>query len=568
MKANLRFKTIGQILRERGLIRPQDLKEALESQKVSGLPLGQILINLGYIGEDDLLKALGVQARMETVDLEKISIPQEILDKIPGSIARLYNIAPISFKRNTLTVAISDPLNFSILDDLRFMFNCNIKGKLATQKSILNTIKKYYGTESDTVDDIFSEISENIPDLFDEGQNIENIEEMASQLPIVQLINLILIQAIKKKASDIHFEPFQDEFKIRYRLDGMLYDIICPPKTLHLAIASRIKVMANLNIAETRLPQDGRIFIRIAGRMVDLRVSSLPTIFGESLVIRILDKATVQLSLDDLGFGADIKTKLRRLIRKPYGIILSTGPTGCGKTTTQYAGLTEINKIEHKIITVEDPVEFNLPGLIQVSVRPKINLTFPVVLRHILRQDPDIIMVGEIRDTETVQMAIHAALTGHLVFSTLHTNDAPSAITRLIDMGVEPFLIASSVEAILAQRLVRCICNNCKYTYVPSDKELKELGIDKALAGQNKFYRGKGCKECSNSGYKGRSGIFELLIFDEELRSLILDKATVSDLRNQAIKNGMRSLREDGLLKLFSGVTTIEELIMITAGYL
>ncbi|MCP4650242.1 MAG: Flp pilus assembly complex ATPase component [PVC group bacterium] len=567
MKVGFRFKTIGSILKERGLITEDELKEGLESQNMTGLPLGRVLVNLGYITEKDLLKALGVQAKMETVELGRLQIPKEVLERIPGSIAKLYSILPIGIENNTLVIATSEPLNFSIFDDLRFMLNCNIKGKAATLTSITKAIKKYYGRESDSVDEIFSEISEKIPDLIDGDEKIENIEELASQLPIIKLINIILIQAIKKKASDIHFEPFQDEFKIRYRLDGVLYDVVSPPTALHLAITSRIKVMANLNIAETRLPQDGRIFVKIGGRMVDLRVSALPTIFGESVVIRILDKTTVQLSLDDLGFEKDIQMKIKSLIKKPYGIILSTGPTGCGKTTTQYSALSSINNIEQKIITVEDPVEFDLPGLVQVSVRPKINLTFPVVLRHILRQDPDIIMVGEIRDAETVQMAIHAALTGHFVFSTLHTNDAPSAITRLIDMGVEPFLIASAVEAILAQRLVRVICPNCKAEYLPTEKELEEVKLKPQDIKGKVFYKGKGCKQCEGAGYKGRIGVFELLIFDEDIRSLILDKASISELRTQAIKNGMLTLREDGLLKVFSGKTTLQELTHATTGY-
>ncbi len=567
MKINFRFKSIGDILKERGLVTQEELKEGLENQKVSGLPLGQILVNLGYITEEDLLRVMGIQAKMETVDLERLPIPKDVLDKIPGSIARLYHVVPIAFEQNSLTVATSEPLNFSIVDDLRFMLNCNIKGKVAMPTSIAKVIKRYYGSETESVDEIFSQLSQKIPDLLEESKNIENIEEMASQLPIVKLINLILLEAIRKKASDIHFEPFQDDFKIRYRLDGLLYDIVCPPKALHLAITSRIKVMANLNIAETRLPQDGRIFVRIDRRMVDLRVSTLPTIFGESVVIRILDKEVVQLSLDELGFDEGMVRKIKGLIKKPYGIMLSTGPTGCGKTTTQYSCLSAINKIEHKIITVEDPVEFDLPGLIQVSIRPKINLTFSVALRHILRQDPDIVMVGEIRDTETVQMAIHASLTGHLVFSTLHTNDAPSAITRLIDMGVEPFLIASAVEAILAQRLVRLICSNCKEEDIPAEKELKELKLTEEEIKDKTFYKGKGCSLCNNSGYKGRIAIFELLVFDEDLRSLILDKAPVSKLRNQAVKNGMSTLREDGFLKVLAGKTTLAELISVTSGY-
>ncbi len=568
MSMNFRFKSIGDILKERGLITPDQLREGLEQQKSSGLPLGQLLINLGYVTEEELFKSLGIQARMESIDLDELQIPREVLDKIPGSIARLYNIIPVGWEENTLFIATSDPFNFSILDDLRFMFNYSIKGKVATQSSISAAVKKYYSQDVESVDEIFTEISENLPEIRDRDDHVENIEELASELPIVKLINIILVQAIKHQASDIHFEPFQDDFKIRYRLDGVLYDVVSPPHALHAAVTSRIKVMANLNIAETRLPQDGRALVRIGNHSVDLRISTLPTIFGESVVIRILDKSTVQLSLEELGFEKDMREKFQGLIKRPYGIILSTGPTGCGKTTTQYAALNFINKIESKIITVEDPVEYDVPGLIQVSVRPKINLTFPVALRHILRQDPDIVMVGEIRDTETVQMAIHASLTGHLVFSTLHTNDAPSAITRLMDMGVEPFLIASSLEAILAQRLMRAVCKECAYQYVPGPEELEAAGITKEDIAGRKLFRGKGCPVCNGSGYHGRVGVFELLVLDEELRSLIIDHAPAVKLRNQAIKSGMRTLREDALLKVLQGNSTIEELINITSGYI
>ena len=567
MTEKFQFKPIGNILKERGLISAQDLMEGLEQQRTSGLPLGQIFVNMGFITHEQLLNVLGVQAEMETVELNDFVIAQEVIEKVPGSIARLYNIMPLSFHLNILTVATDSPLNFSVFDDLRFIFNCNMKGKLASHEAIAQAIKKYYKQEAESVDELFFEISQNIPALIDGAPQAENIEETASRLPIIKLINMIFTQAINRNASDIHFEPFQDDFKIRYRLDGVLYDVISPPKALHLAISSRIKIMANLNIAETRLPQDGRTLVRISGRMVDLRVSTLPTIFGESVVIRILDKDTVRLSLNEIGFEPDTREKIKGLIKKPYGIILSTGPTGCGKTTTQYSALSEINSIEKKIITVEDPVEFDLPGLIQVSVRPKINLTFSVALRHILRQDPDIIMVGEIRDTETVQMAIHASLTGHLVFATLHTNDAPSVITRLIDMGVEPFLIASAIEAILAQRLLRCICPKCTHVYTPTEESLSEAGISEEACRGKKFYKGQGCAHCDQSGYKGRTGIFELLVLDEDIRSMILDKVPIAQLREQAIKSGMRTLREDGLRKVFSGRITLDELVSITSAY-
>ena len=558
------YKTLGAILKERGLVSEAQLQEGLAHRSSGGQHLGRCLIALGHITEEDLLQALGIQANMEMVDLDRHEISPDVRRRVPGSIARLYSIMPLSFEDDTLTVATADPLNLSVLDDLRFMFNCAIRGKAATLAGITKAISAYYGDEADTVEEIFSEIREQTPDLPDEPGSVEDIAGLAGQLPIIRLLNLILLQAIRRRASDIHFEPFQDEFKIRYRLDGVLYDVITPPQALHLAIASRIKVMANLNIAETRLPQDGRTFVKISGRVIDLRVSTLPTIFGESVVIRILDKATVQLSLDDLGMEVETRQQLRAIIQRPYGILLSTGPTGCGKTTTQYSCLNEINRIQSKIITVEDPVEFDVPGLIQVSVQPKINLTFPVVLRHILRQDPDIIMVGEIRDAETVQMAIHASLTGHLVFSTLHTNDAPSAITRLVDMDVEPFLIASSLEAVLAQRLVRTLCQSCRTSYplAAAGEERVSRDHPAPLPGEPRLSwgRGSGCDACQRTGFSGRIGVYELLVLNEELRSLILDRAPVAILREAALRHGMRGLRDDGLRKVLAGKTTVEEL--------
>ncbi len=554
---NFRFRTIGEILRERGLVSEEQLERGLEEQRLSGKLLGEILIEHGYLKEADLLRALGIQAGMEPIALGKVDISQAVLEKVPGSLARLYNIIPLSFERGILTVATSEPLNLSIFDDLRFMLNCEVKGKITTIEEINQAIQKYYGRDSASVDEIFAEISgaagmeKGVLAADDEGQ-----------LPIVKLINMILLKAISKQASDIHFEPFQKKFKIRYRVDGVLYDIANPPLELHQAIASRIKIMANLNIAETRLPQDGRTFVKIQGGLVDLRISCLPTIFGESIVIRVLDREAVRLSLDELGLEEATRKKLRGIIRKPFGIVLSTGPTGCGKTTSQYSCLNEINREEVKIITVEDPVEFDLAGLIQVSVRPKINLTFPLVLRHILRQDPDIVMVGEIRDTETVHMAIHASLTGHLVFSTLHTNDAPSAVTRLMDMGVEAFLIASSLEAVLAQRLLRKVCDRCRQEYPADEKERELLGADPQE--EIMLVRGKGCEACGYTGYRNRVGIFELLIFDEDLRSLVLDRASVEKIREQAILNGMKTLREDAICKVRQGLTTVEELLHLT----
>ena len=402
----------------------------------------------------------------------------------------------------------------------------------------------------------------------EEVTDVVVLQELASQPPVVKLLNLILLQSVKDRASDIHFEPFEDKYIIRYRVDGILYDITNPPKNLALAISSRIKVMSNLDIAERRLPQDGRIMISVEGKNVDLRVSTLPTVFGESVVMRVLDRGVVSLSLDQIGASESALKKLRRLIHKPNGIILSTGPTGCGKTTTLYSCLREINKIDYKIITTEDPVEYDIHGIIQVPIRPKINLNFANCLRHILRQDPDIIMVGEIRDAETVQIAIQASLTGHLVFSTLHTNDAPGAITRLINMGAEPFLITSTLEAVVAQRLVRVICKDCREKYNPNPKALEELNLPSKEMKDMAFYRGRGCSKCNKTGYRGRTGIFEFLIVTEALKPLIMERSQTAVIREMARKEGMKTLREDGLEKIQEGITTIEEVVRETQQYL
>ncbi|MFH1778236.1 MAG: ATPase, T2SS/T4P/T4SS family [Candidatus Omnitrophota bacterium] len=571
MLKDYRIKRLGRILIEKGLLSSEQLNEALENQKTTGRSLGRVLTELGYINEDELLVTLGIQAGMEMVSLDEITIPEEAILKIPASVARFYNIMPISFKNNLLTIATAQPLDINIFDDLKFMLNCNVKGKVAPQEEILRVLKKHYGVELESVHELFEELEEQIKGLeIDEEflNNVYGIEKAAIQLPVVKLVNLVLLQAIKQQASDIHFEPFEHDFRIRHRVDGVLRNIVNPPKNLSFAITSRMKVMANLDIAETRLPQDGRIFVSIADQLIDLRISTFPTIFGESLVIRVLDKTQVNLSLDEIGLSPQAKDKLLKLISRPYGIILSTGPTGCGKTTTQYSCLKTLNKIEYKIITTEDPVEYDLDGIIQVSVRPKIDLTFAKCLRHILRQDPDIIMIGEIRDTDTAQIAIHASLTGHLVFSTLHTNDAVTAITRLIDMGIEPFLIASSLEAVIAQRLMRTICAQCREEYTPPVLVLKELGILAEEAHSRKFYHGRGCNLCFNSGYRGRIGIFELLSVDRKMRELITNKSPLSELKNAAIENGMKPLRDDAISKVYEGKTTFEEVLRITQSYI
>jgi len=558
-----RYKRIGQLLLEKGLISEHQLEQALEEQKLTGKLLGRIFVDMGLAKEDDILQVLGARAGLSIVKLKDMDIPKNIIDKVPASIAKIYTVMPIAYEPNLLTVAIADPMNVAAFDDLRFSLGVNIKGAVASEEDIKEAIERYYGTEGETIQDVLGIFGKKMEIMSSEAEptDIATLQELASRAPVIKLLNMILLQGVKEKASDIHFEPFEQDYRIRYRVDGVLYEVARPPKNLSLGLSSRIKVMANLDIAERRLPQDGRIMISIEGKNVDLRISTLPTIFGESVVMRVLDRTTVSLSLDEVGILDDMKQKLRFLIQKPNGILLATGPTGCGKTTTLYAGLREINKIEYKVITTEDPVEYDIKGIIQVPINAKIGLTFATSLRHILRQDPDIIMVGEIRDAETAQIAIQASLTGHLVFSTLHTNDAAGTITRLIDMGVEPFLVTSTVEAVLAQRLVRKICQNCREEYTPETEILEDMGISAAAAKTKKFYRGAGCVKCNNSGYKGRTGIFELLALNDKIRSLIIDKAHTALIKNAAIEGGMKTLLEDGMEKVYNGITTLEEVL-------
>ncbi|MDD5645177.1 MAG: type II secretion system ATPase GspE, partial [bacterium] len=533
----------------------------------TGRLLGHVLVDFGYISEEDIIMALGQELGMETIDLKKAEIPKEVISKIPSNMARLYEVLPCGLRGNTLIVAMADPLNPNMLDDLRFMLDMDIKGAISAKQDIEDAIKKYYGDETETFTELLEEIEEEMPlGSINEEENMDltSLKELASEAPVVRLLNLVLIQAIKDRASDIHFEPFEDEFKIRYRIDGVLYEMVPPPKHLALAITSRIKVMANLDIAERRLPQDGRIQLNISGRNVDLRISTLPTQFGESVVMRVLDRSNVQLDLEALGLKEDTMRTIEDLIVKPNGIVIVTGPTGSGKTTTLYSCLRKINKIEEKLITTEDPVEYDIEGIIQVAIKEEIGLTFARCLRSILRQDPDKIMVGEIRDLETAEIAIQASLTGHLVFSTLHTNDASGSITRLVDMNVEPFLITSTLQAILAQRLVRKICLKCKAEFEPTEEMLAQVGLTPDEIKGKKFYFGKGCDNCNNTGYKGRAGIFELLLVTDEIRELIMEKAPAVVIKEKAKELGMRTLREDAMIKLFDGETTIEEVALWT----
>ena len=563
-------KPLGHLLRDRGLITEDQLEKALEEARTTGEDLGAVMVNLRIISEKDILKALGLDSKVEKVDLTRMEIPPEVIKKISPAIARIYEVVPIKFERNALTIAMADSLNVSTLDDLRFTLGIPVKGAVAAKEDIAGTIAKLYGVEEETVSELLREIEEELPTkkIGEEEMDVDTLQEMASGAPVVKLLNLILTQAIKDRASDIHFEPFDEEYKVRYRVDGALYEMVSPPKELSLPISSRIKVMAGLDIAERRLPQDGRILFSLGRKKVDLRVSTLPTVFGESVVMRVLDKSVVSLSLDQIGFPADTLRKVRELVAKPNGIILVTGPTGCGKTTTLYSCLREINKIDYKIITTEEPVEYDIPGIMQVNINSKLGLDFSLCLRHILRQDPDIILVGEIRDVETAQMAIQASLTGHLVFSTLHTNDAPGAITRMTDMGIEPFLITSTLEAVFAQRLVRTICPNCKEEYEPDEAALKELSLTSEDIKGKKLFYGRGCRECNNTGYRGRMAICELLILNDEVRSAVLKRTPTAEIREIARKHGMRMLREDGLLRIYDGLTTIEEVVRATQIYL
>ncbi len=569
--AQLRGRPLGRILIKMGKISRTQVGEALELQKKHAGPIGQILVQLGYITDDDVQLALAAQVGMEPVELGKFDIPQEIITLIPSQMANTYRVVPIDYEPSTklLTVALDDPANFRATDDLKTLMGFAIKACIATPDDLASALGRYYPEEEvESISKLIEEISgdEDLAAFEGRGESIDldDLKELAESNPVKKLLNLVLLQAIKDKASDIHFEPFEDEYKMRYRIDGVLYDMVPPPRHIAMAIASRIKVMASLNIAERRLPQDGRIELIVAGNPVDLRISVLPTMFGESVVMRVLDRGNGSLNLNRIGMRDDDLSVFRQLIRKPNGIIINTGPTGSGKTTTLYSALRELNSIETKILTAEDPVEYDIDGLIQCQINTDIGLTFAKCLRSFLRQDPDIILVGEIRDLETAQIAVQASLTGHLVFTTLHTNDAPSAIARLVDLGMEPFLLTATVEAIVAQRLVRRICENCKDEFHPTEEMLMELELRPEDVEGRTFMYGKGCDYCNNTGYKGRLGLFETMVMNDELRELIMNSASTNVLRNAARKRGMRTLREAGELAIYEGHTSLEEVVRET----
>jgi len=567
----LRGRQLGRILIKMGKLRRAQVHEALDIQKARRGPLGSILVELGYITEEELNLALAAQTGMEAVQLGKMEIPPEAIAVMTSQMATTYRVVPFDLdpERKLLSLAMDNPDNFVATDELKTLLGFTIKAHLCTPLELQNALDRYFPeSDQESITGLIDELSddEDLAKFEGRGDSIDlaELKEMIDLNPVKKLLNLILLQAIKDKASDIHFEPFEDEFKLRYRIDGVLYEMVPPPRYIALAISSRIKVMANLDIAERRMPQDGRIELQLKGSPIDLRVAVLPTMFGESVVLRVLDRSTIQLNLEKLGMRDDDLATFRQLIRKPNGIIICTGPTGCGKTTTLYAALAELNSPEVKILTSEDPVEYDIDGLIQLQVNPQVGLTFARALRSFLRQDPDIILVGEIRDLETGQISVQSSLTGHLVLTTLHTNDAPSAIARLLDLGLEAFLITATLEAIVAQRLVRRICVNCKAEYKPTEEQLMELELKPEDVGDQTFYYGKGCDYCNNTGYRGRVGIFEFMVLDDELRSLIMEKGSTSVLRRTAVKRGMRTLRETGLLTIADGETTIDEVIKET----
>jgi len=558
-------KRIGQVLLEMEKITEEQLDEALAFKKEKGGALGAVLVDLGYCEQADVSAALAIQAGMRRVDLDEIEISTEITEKMDALTARSYGVVPIEFADNVLTVAMADPNNFRALDELHMLLDFEIRAAVADPNAVVRALDKYYA-QIDSVESVIGELGMAAEWIHEDEESIdlEDIRAMSESQPVKKLLNLVLLQAIRDQASDIHFEPFEDEFKMRYRIDGVLYEMVPPPRHIALAVASRIKVMANLDIAERRIPQDGRIELTVGGKPVDLRVSVLPTMFGESVVMRVLDRSQVELDLTKIGLRSDEQQMVEDLIRLPNGIVINTGPTGCGKTTTLYSALAAINSVDTKIITAEDPVEYDIEGLVQCQINPDIGLTFARVLRHVLRQDPDVILVGEIRDLETAQIAIHASLTGHLVFSTLHTNDAPTAITRLLDLGLESYLVTATLEAVVAQRLVRRICTNCRSEFEPSEDMLWELDLTPEEVRGRTFYFGKGCEACNNTGYKGRTGVFEIMRLDDPLRDLILQGASTNVVREEAKKRGMRTLRESGLMAIYDGITTIEEVVAAT----
>ena len=557
------------LVKEKGLIDDLQFDEVAGELARNAKSVIQILQDFGILDLDSILQMVADYLGTEVVSLSNVEFTPELLKAIPAGTARMYQCIPIALHGNSLQVAFGDPLNPERATELGFVIRKDVQLVVVDPVQIDKAIEKYYGADTESVSDILSELGSDTDlareaDAAASSTNAAVLVDIANEVPIVRFVNIVLSQAIQDRASDIHFEPFEDEFKIRYRVDGALYEMAPPPKHLALPVISRLKVMANLNISERRLPQDGRITLNLGSRTIDLRVSTLPTQFGESVVLRVLDRAAVNLEIESLGFPKYLHDYVVEVIQRPNGIFIVTGPTGCGKTTTLYSCLRRVNTIDSKLLTAEDPVEYDIEGIMQVAINEAVGMTFSKSLRSFLRQDPDVIMIGEMRDMETAQIAIQASLTGHLVLSTLHTNDAPGAVTRLVDMGIEPFLISSTLMGVLGQRLVRTICKKCRTPFEPTEAQLSLLNLSPHDLGEKVFYYGRGCSNCNDTGYKGRRGIYELLVMSDAIRGLINDRAPTVVLRQKAVELGMITLREDGLRGIFDGDTTIEEVVKYT----
>jgi len=555
--------TVYEIIKGANLLEPAQLDELNESHLNTGKSLADAVIDSEVVERGQILAAVAEYLGYEYLATPPNKVEENIASSVRASAARMYAVVPYEVSDTSVSLLAQDPFNPAIIDDLTFTLNKDITIVVCNPEHIDSLLIATYGEEDSSIDDILGDLGESFTES-QEDLSEGDLADMANQTPIIRFVNLVLQQAIKDKASDVHFEPFEDQFRIRYRIDGALYEMAPPPKNLAVPVTSRVKVLSNMNISERRIPQDGRIKMTIAGRPVDLRVSTLPTQFGESVVLRVLDKSVVNLDLEALSLPDDVLQTIRDLVDRPNGIFIVTGPTGSGKTTTLYSALREVNSVETKILTAEDPVEYEIDGIMQVAVNHQVGLDFSRALRAFLRQDPDKIMVGEIRDLETAQIAVQASLTGHVVLSTLHTNDAPGAVTRLIDMGLEPFLISASLEAILAQRLVRRICPSCRTAYEPGHDLIEMLDVDPLEIADKDFFYGEGCAECSNTGYRGRVGLFEMIVVSDAIRELINNRAPTLTIKQKALEQGMRSLRDDGLRAIFDGNSTIEEVLKYT----
>jgi type IV pilus assembly protein PilB len=563
-------KDLGELLVEDKLITEKQLLKAIDSTKKTSESLQKTLVSMGYVTEKDITEVIGKQMGVSFIDLDNYDLDPELARSIPEHLAQRYKVIPVAEKDNKLTLAMVDPLNVIAIDDIRLITGFDIEPVIATEDSIMKSINRQFGvTDLAEVQETVKDISATdfgpleVEEAVEEEIALDKLKELVDEAPIVRVVNLIISQAINDKASDIHIEPEAKQVRVRYRVDGVLHDVMSPPKHIQAPMVSRVKIMANMDIAERRVPQDGKIHLRHDNREFDLRVSTIPCIHGEKVVMRILDKSSVMLGLNKLGFYQEVQTSFESVVCKPYGMILVTGPTGSGKSTTLYSVLNKLNTGDRNIITIEDPCEYQLPGVNQVQVNEKAGLSFASALRSFLRQDPDIIMVGEIRDTETARIAVEAALTGHLVLSTLHTNDSAGAITRLVEMGVEPFLCASSIIGVLAQRLARSICPNCKEAYTPPIESIKRFGLSAFTDTEITFYKGRGCDHCKMTGYRGRQGIFEVLVISDRIRGLILQRASTAEIRQSAMEEGMKTMQDDGLRKVLDGITSIEECLRV-----